>query len=318
MKQSKGSSGRGRSSKRGGGRRRGGPSRRRGEKPSASTMARMRAGTSEPEYAESIGDSLDIAIRQAVDILGAREDEVDVEVLEEGKRGFLWFSPKRPFRVRVTWQADETHEEIVDQPAPESGSRPTTRAARSDREAPARSHERPRRSRDEATERTPRVAVEPAPERVDRGTAEASDAEEFVAGFFDRVGIQAELKGREDDEGIRLQISGQGAEEFLSDRDGEVQSALQVLTHRVLSRQAERSVPVVLEAGAAGKHHDTDVQAMAKRLAEEVMESSEALETEPLSSPDRRIVHRALADHPRVTTESQGRGLMKRVRIAPR
>lgn len=362
MKQSKDSSRRGRSSRKGGGRRRGGSGRGR-DKTSPSTIARMRAGTSEPEYAESIGDSLDLAIRQAVDILGAREDEVDVEVLEEGRRGFLWFSPKRPFRVRVTWRADQTHEEIVvagteslgsaEAPAPSreaSDERPRRgsgerlrrdsgeRLRRDSGERPSRdSGERPSRgsgSRGDAGERAggrqrrtepreidstdvPRSPTQPVAEEPEP-VGSVTEAERFVSGVLSRMQLDAELTARDEDDGIRLRVSGSSAEAFLAERDGEVQSALQVLTHRVLSRRAERSVPVTIEIGTTGPAHDSDLHATALRLAEQVMATSEAAETAPLSSPDRRIIHRALADHPSVVTESQGRGLLKRVRIAPR
>jgi len=318
MKQSRGGSHGRQSSGRGGSHRRGSSGRGRGEKPSVGTLARMRAGTSEPEYAESIGDSLDSAIRQAVDILGAREDEVDVEVLEEGKRGFLWFSPKRPFRVRVTWQADQTHEEIIDAGASASHAERRERPAPGRGSVPSRSQDRPERAarREEATPR--RTTPD---DRLERGPAAASapdEAEDFVSGVFSRVGIDVELSAKDDESGVRLRVGGESAEEFLAERDGEVQSALQVLTHRVLSRRAERSVPVTIDVGAAGQDHESNLRDMAKRLAEEVMASATATDTELLSSPDRRIVHRTLADHPSVTTESQGRGLMKRVRIAPR
>ena len=132
------------------------------------------------------------------------------------------------------------------------------------------------------------------------------------------MNLDAELDARDENEGVRLRVSGEPAEAFLAERDGEVQSALQVLTHRVLSRRAERSVPVVIEIGESGPTHDSDLKAMALRLAEEVMATSESVETAPLSSPDRRIIHRTLADHPTVITESQGRGLLKRVRISLR
>jgi len=318
MKQSNDSSRRGRSSRRGGGRRRGGSGRARGDKSSPTTIARMRAGTSEPEYAESIGDSLDLAIRQAVDILGAREDEVDVEVLQEGRRGFLWFSPKRPFRVRVTWQADQTHEEIVAGPVEDAPREPVAASPgpRSEFGGRSRERQRPERRESGAVE-TPKARPYEARQDV-QPVGPVSEAETFVSGILSRMQLDAKLAGRDEDDGIRLRVSGGPAEAFLAERDGEVQSALQVLTHRVLSRRAERSVPVVIEIGETGPTHDSDLHATAMRLAEQVMTTSQPTETAPLSSPDRRIIHRTLADHPSVVTESQGRGLLKRVRISPR
>ena len=94
------------------------PSRSQDSRP----QTRLTPGVSEPEYAESIGNTLEDAIEKALNVLGARDDEVDVEILEEGKRGFLGFGIRRPFRVRLSWREDTTQEIVVDKeeasPAP--------------------------------------------------------------------------------------------------------------------------------------------------------------------------------------------------------
>ena len=56
------------------------------------------------------------------------------------------------------------------------------------------------------------------------------------------------------------------------------------------------------------REHASFVQSL--RYGEEVV-------TEPLSSEERRIIHRTLNDDERVVTESYGDGVMKRVAIRP-
>jgi len=68
----------------------------------------------EPEVAEAVGDTLEQAIESALEILGAREDEVEIEVLQIGQRGFLGMGKRRPFRVRVTW-SDDQDEEVIEE-----------------------------------------------------------------------------------------------------------------------------------------------------------------------------------------------------------
>ena len=102
-----------------GGSRRSSPNRNRNKSGSDSGRGRppkksLGAGVSEPEYAESVGNTLEEAIEKALEVLDAREDEVDVEVLEEIKRGFLGIGVRRPYRVRVTWRADSTREILVE------------------------------------------------------------------------------------------------------------------------------------------------------------------------------------------------------------
>ena len=54
---------------------------------------------------ECQGKTVDEAVSEALLILGARADEVDVEVLEEPRSGFLGFVGNRPARVLVRRKA---------------------------------------------------------------------------------------------------------------------------------------------------------------------------------------------------------------------
>jgi spoIIIJ-associated protein len=80
----------------------------------------------DPEMAVAVGDTLELAIKGALDVLGAREDEVDVEILEEGRRGFLGLGRLRPYRVRVTWREDD--EETIEEELTEEESEVRRRA----------------------------------------------------------------------------------------------------------------------------------------------------------------------------------------------
>jgi spoIIIJ-associated protein len=48
------------------------------------------------------------------------------------------------------------------------------------------------------------------------------------------------------------------------------------------------------------------------------MKTGRPVPVEPMSPHDRRVVHVALAEHPSVTTESDGEGLFRRVVIYPK
>ncbi len=57
---------------------------------------------------------------------------------------------------------------------------------------------------------------------------------------------------------------------------------------------------------------------LANRLAEKAIKTGRPVPVEPMSPHDRRIVHVTLAEHPGVTTESDGEGLFRRVVIYPK
>jgi spoIIIJ-associated protein len=57
---------------------------------------------------------------------------------------------------------------------------------------------------------------------------------------------------------------------------------------------------------------------LARRMADRVRSTSEAVQLEPMTPYDRRIVHLALRDDPEVFTESYGQDDKRKVVILPR
>ena len=98
-------------------------------------------------------------------------------------------------------------------------------------------------------------------------------------------------------------------EEFLDD--------LEHLAPRAIRGLAGRMVRCKVEGAGLRSAHEDQLRSLAERVAAEVVASGEAALLEPLSAADRRIVHLALVDDQRVTTESQGLGAEKRIQISP-
>ena len=69
------------------------------------------------KFFEATGENRDAAIANALRQLGLDRDDVSVEVLDNGKKGFLGIGAT-PARVRVTYEAPEIIEEM--KPAPKA------------------------------------------------------------------------------------------------------------------------------------------------------------------------------------------------------
>ena len=65
-------------------------------------------------------------------------------------------------------------------------------------------------------------------------------------------------------------------------------------------------------------HDMTDIEALAKRTAREVATSKVPAKLDPMNSYERRIIHSILADHRKVTTESEGEEPNRYVVIKPK
>lgn len=292
------------------------------------------AGVSEPEYAESVGSTLEEAIEKALEVLQAREDEVDIEVLEHGKRGFLGFGIKRPYRVRISWQKEEQAEDEGKEPP-----RASTPGPPADR-SPAESSRRSRRSssprRREAQRRTePRSATQkPQSRRRPESQAESGElnldelsrdeiknllheADSVTAEILERMGMTASVASRIDDDGIRIAIESDEDEALLIGRRGETRAALQQVINRILSKRTGVFTPILVDVARYWERRVERLTRDAHELADRAVESGLKTQSEPLSPQERRVIHRALTEDERVTTESIGKGLHKSVLIQP-
>ncbi len=106
---------------------------------------------------------------------------------------------------------------------------------------------------------------------------------------------------------------------LLIGRRGEALRALQYLVNLVTNKKlGNESVRVVLDIERYRERRQKSLREMALRVAEKVASSGRSIPLEPMSAAERRVIHMALADHPKVSTESSGMGESRKVTIAPK
>ena len=104
-------------------------------------------------------------------------------------------------------------------------------------------------------------------------------------------------------------------------RGGRTLSALEYVTNTVIntpSNQGGESVRVNIDVGGYKRRRDDRLRENARKAADRVRSSGRAVELEPMSAAERRVIHMALADDPSVRSESSGEGRDRRVVVKPR
>ncbi|MBI4039829.1 KH domain-containing protein [Candidatus Daviesbacteria bacterium] len=91
---------------------------------------------------------------------------------------------------------------------------------------------------------------------------------------------------------------------------GETLDALQLLVNQILSHQVDEDAfkRVVIDVGNWRKNKEADLESRARRWAEDVKQSGEALELDPMPAWQRRIVHLVIEEVAGITSESVGEG----------
>ncbi|NMC82234.1 MAG: hypothetical protein GYA63_05200 [Armatimonadetes bacterium] len=104
---------------------------------------------------------------------------------------------------------------------------------------------------------------------------------------------------------------------YLTARQGEALNAFQHLLCLMVSRATGERARIVVDAGQYRAKRAEALVKTARELAQQVRDSGQEVEMDPLSAAERRVVHSALLDEPGVRTYSEGEEPERRVVISP-
>lgn len=260
---------------------------------------------------EETGKDVEEATQRALEQLGVTEDEVDVEILDEGTRGFLGLG-QTPAKVRVAVKelpkpaapkARKPRRKRPSEPKPEAG--PAAEAA--PREAPA----------EPAPEAQPAPQAQPpASEEVVQQAAEIS--RETLQRVLDGTGLggKATVASTADAQVVLDMVGGDTA--ILIGKYGQTINALQYLVGIITNRHLSARVRIILDAEGYRGRREEALRNQALHLADKVKESGQEAVLEALHANERRIIHLSLVDDPDIYTYSEGEEPERHVVISPK
>ena len=224
---------------------------------------------------EKSARTVDAAIEEALKALSLGRDDVEVEVLDMGKTGFLGIGAV-PARVRVSYEApDEPETPVEAEPAPE---KPKA--------------EKP-------------VETKPAPAVVDEN-ADYAAIRAFLSGLLERMGVNADIEiSPRDNGGINVNLTGSAMGAIIG-RRGETLDAIQHLTNYVVNKDSEKHLHISVDAEAYRSKREESLTKLAEKMAEKAIKYKRSMALEPMNSYERHVIHTALQNYEGVTTSSTG------------
>ena len=112
-------------------------------------------------------------------------------------------------------------------------------------------------------------------------------------------------------------VSGEDDYGLLIGKRGQTIDALQLLCFQAAFRGLRDRKRVVLDASGYRERRREVLTSRADRAAEQALESDAAVEMDPMSAQERRVVHEHLKDRPGVETYSEGDEPRRCVVVAP-
>ncbi|MED3763627.1 RNA-binding cell elongation regulator Jag/EloR [Ureibacillus terrenus] len=243
------------------------------------------------------GATKEEAIALALQKLGVTQDQVEIEVLQEVRKGFLGFGA-RPAEVRVT-----VIEQQVDEI--ETSGEPSVIEEKSD-EIPVKDEA----VNEDAEEKTLSEDVEGEPDPV-------LIAEQYLKDVANAMGIH-DLKVEAEKEGktIHFKLESERAA-LLIGKHGSNLNALQQLTQLVVSKNIKSYVTVRLDVENYRERRQEALEKLAQKMADKAIRTGKKVALEPMPSYERKIIHNALANRLDVETYSEGEEPNRHLIIEP-
>ena len=248
------------------------------------------------------GKSEEDAVAAGLEQLGLERDEVSVEIIERAKSGFLGIGSS-PAVVRLTFEVPgEPEEEKKPAPAPEKKPEPVRE------KAPVR-------------EKKPEPAPAPAPEKkaapapAGELSVKAQKTGEFLRGLFARMDVEAEPAITEDENGIRVVLTGSDPGALIG-RRGETLDAIQHLANYVVNRGSSGRTRIMVDAENYRERRNEALERLAVKTAAKAVKYRRNMTLEPMNAYERHVIHTALQGVEHITTYSVGTDPNRRVVVS--
>lgn len=240
---------------------------------------------------EIIAPSVEEAIEKGLDQLGLPREAVKVEVLDPGSRGIFGLGGRQA-RIRLTFGMQN---QAVPEKVAEVAPRPVPPATTGEETKP--------KTYENADEEALQTAMTVVRDLLEKMRVRATVVSRIIKSDDPKEPgtIQVEIKG--DDLSI------------LIGRHSETLNALQYITNLIVGKELGRWVPLMIDVQGYRDRRERQLRQMARRMAEQVVQSGRKLSLEPMPANERRLIHLELREHPDVTTESVGEEPNRKVTI---
>ncbi|MDY4748265.1 MAG: RNA-binding cell elongation regulator Jag/EloR [Candidatus Fimisoma sp.] len=247
------------------------------------------------DFSEKWGTDIDTAVELALADLKLTIDEVDVTVLEEPSRGFFGIGSKLAL-VRVEKKKTQEVKE------PEKKEKKTVEKAEK------------AQTQKTATPKKEEIKKEIEVKEENLVPCEDHEALRFLKEVIKEMGLDLDITAKKGENSLYLDIQGKDSGTIIGKR-GQTLDAIQYLTSLVANKESDEYTRVVVDAENYRAKREKTLEALANRLANKVVKTKRSVKLEPMNPYERKVIHAALHDHPKVVTRSEGQDPYRRVVI---
>lgn len=292
-------------------------------------------------------------VDKALDKLQANRNEVNIEVINEAKQGFLGLFGAKDAVVRVSLKDDVKEKgtgDFVknilnsDSNSVETEQKEDTKVIKDKKIVEEVKTEPTEDDKEEIVEKSvkPVEPAKPVEAEEVKETEEAVKSEEteeeqeaesnvtidrndelfitsknFLKQMIEDMGIDCDIESRTEGNMIKFNImcSEESDIGIIIGKRGETLDSLQYIVNLVTNRNSDTYIRVILDCNQYRSKRERSLQKLARRLADKAVQTGRDIKLEPMNPYERRIIHTYLQNDEKVNTFSQGNEPNRRVII---
>ena len=292
-------------------------------------------------------------VDKALDKLQANRNEVNIEVINEAKQGFLGLFGAKDAVVRVSLKDDVKEKgtgDFVknilnsDSNSVETEKKEDTKVIKDKKIVEEVETEPTEDDKEEIVEKSvkPVEPAKPVEAEEVKETEEAVKSEEteeeqdnepdvtidrndelfitsknFLKQMIEDMGIDCDIESRTEGNMIKFNIlcSQESDIGIIIGKRGETLDSLQYIVNLVTNRNSDTYIRVILDCNQYRSKRERSLQKLARRLADKAVQTGRDIKLEPMNPYERRIIHTYLQNDEKVNTFSQGNEPNRRVII---
>ncbi|WP_071126290.1 RNA-binding cell elongation regulator Jag/EloR [Peptoniphilus lacydonensis] len=267
-------------------------------------------------YVIKTGKSIDEAVREALTELNINKEDANIQILDEGQKGFLGLIGSKDATVKV-WPKEDENKNILNDIFNEDLEKEKSQDEVLDtyNELKFENNDNSNeisyeKTEDIISEEEKKTSIEEENEEI------LSTAREFMTKILETLELENIIEMELEENTLHINVNGdENRLGILIGKRGVTLDSIQYILNLIVNKKSSRYIRVSLDSSGYREKRKETLTNLAEKMAKKVIKTGRSVRLEPMNSYERKIIHTALQDFEGVLTHSEGKDPFRKVVI---
>ena len=267
-------------------------------------------------YVIKTGKTVDEAVREALTELNINKEDANIQILDEGQKGFLGLIGSKDATVKV-WPKEDENKNILNDIFNEDLEKEKSQDEVLDtyNELKFENNDNSNeisyeKTEDIISEEEKKTSIEEENEEI------LSTAREFMTKILETLELENIIEMELEENTLHINVNGdENRLGILIGKRGVTLDSIQYILNLIVNKKSSRYIRVSLDSSGYREKRKETLTNLAEKMAKKVIKTGRSVRLEPMNSYERKIIHTALQDFEGVLTHSEGKDPFRKVVI---